>query len=109
MKVCKSFAMALLLVPACSHKVLDAPLVSMTKRNLPKGAEIKSKGEIDAKYCAGEPAKKPVGSVIGLMDEATLRAQSVGGYDYIRNATFIVHNGFFKTCMEVRGEGIKVK
>ena len=97
---------ALLGVPGCSHQIMEAQLVSMTKPNLPASAKPKSKGDVSGKFCVGDPAQKAAGGIIGLMDEAVIRAQTKHKCDYIRHARFIQHDGFFKHCMEVVGEGL---
>ncbi|MCX6129098.1 MAG: hypothetical protein NTX25_08565 [Proteobacteria bacterium] len=90
---------------ACSHVLMNSPLVSMTKRTPPGNAKIKEIGPVKADFCQNHTPVSGHSPARGLMDEVILKAQKSEKIDYIRNAQFTVH-GFWVKCMMVEGEGL---
>lgn len=80
------------------QKLLDSPLVSMSRTYIPKGAVLKSKGNVRGQFCESMTGDK--GS-IGLFDEAIKRAQRTYKVDFISNAAFWQEG----SCVTVEGTG----
>ena len=90
----------------CAHKFVELPLVSMTKSDPPPGA-LKEVPGVTGKYCIGDPPKATKGSIIGLVDEATLNAQTKHHVDYLTDAVYTKEGGFFsKLCVTVAARGL---
>ncbi len=108
MKKLALLALAALLTACFSQKVLDAPIISMTLSDPPRGGKTVS--NVTGKYCIGDPPSAKKGNEIGLVDEATLDAQKKHKVDYLTNAIFIKEGGMFQaTCMTVTAKGLKGK
>ncbi len=83
---------------AQKQKLLDSPLVSMSRTYIPKGAMLKSKGNVRGQFCENMTGDK--GS-IGLFDEAIKKAQRTYKVDFISNAAFWQEG----SCVTVEGTG----
>lgn len=83
---------------AQKQKLLDSPLVSMSRTYIPKGAVLKSKGNVRGQFCESMTGDK--GS-IGLFDEAIKKAQRTYKVDFISNAAFWREG----SCVTVEGTG----
>ncbi len=90
---------------ACSHTILTSPIVSMTKKSVPRGAKFTSKGPVDAEFCSNDTPVSGHKKAAGLMDEAILKGQKQSKSDYIRDAK-ISRTGAFFPCITVQGEGV---
>jgi hypothetical protein len=81
--------------------ILDAEVISMTKRHLPKGRDLKTLGNISTKWCSGDtPAFKTAGTNHGFIDQVTAKAQKLKRADFIVAPRFYMIDG---QCMEIVG------
>src|SRR5258708_7282084 len=98
-------AMGLTFTVACATHVLNADLVSMTKKLPPKGP-VKKGPPIDAEWCLGDtPAKAEPGKRYGLMDQVILKAQKAHKASYIADASFDYHP--WGNCLSMTGRIVK--
>lgn len=92
-----------------SYRILETPYISMTEDGPPSSA-AKATGPASGRYCVGDPPANKKSSVIGLIDEATIKAQKASKADYIQNAIFVKDGGLFKkVCVSVTGKALKGK
>jgi hypothetical protein len=81
--------------------ILDAEVISMTKRHLPKGRDFKTLGNVSTKWCSGDtPAFKTAGTNHGFIDQVTAKAQKLKRADFIVAPRFYMIDG---QCIEIVG------
>jgi hypothetical protein len=63
--------------------------VSMTQNSLQPGETLViSNKEVEAEFCTGDDALVSRDSLVGLMDEASMKAQKKSGADYLMNVQY---------------------
>ncbi len=87
--------------------ILDAEVVSMTRKNLPKGRDLKTLGNVKTKWCSGDtPAFKTGATNHGFIDQVTAKAQKMKRADFVVSPRFYMIDG---KCMEIVGIAAAVK
>lgn len=86
---------------ATKVKLMDAPMVSMTKYNS-GDYSLKTMGPISGKFC---PDVQEDEGNMGLIDMAVMNAQKQSGADFISNVTVWAESG---GCTSIEGTGMKV-
>jgi hypothetical protein len=98
---------SILILGACKTTrkefIMDAEVVSMTKKDVPNGKSLKSKGSVNEKWCAGD---KPVHNEhdvdeLAYMDQVIYKAQKARNADYITDARFY---WIGTECMSITGQ-----
>jgi hypothetical protein len=87
--------------------IMDAEVVSMTKKDVPSGMALKSKGSVNEKWCAGDkPAHNEHGvDELAYMDQVIYKAQKARNADYITDARFY---WIGSDCMSITGQAAVV-
>jgi hypothetical protein len=85
------------------YTILSVPAVSMTTPSLPPGTKASPAGRVEARYCTGDTPIASKDDIVGMMDEAILRAQQKSGAAYLSDVT-IQRDG---DCIYVNGMAMK--
>jgi hypothetical protein len=96
-------AMGMVVAAGCATKakLMDAPMVSMTKYNS-GDYELKEMGPITGKFC---PDVQEDEGNMGLIDMSVMNAQKQSGADFISNVSVWAEAG---GCTSIEGTGMKI-
>ena len=97
-----SIVFMLFFAGCASIKVLDVPLISMTRSASDAPVTLKSIGEIKVETCVGTFENG------GLIDAVVKHEQKKYKVDYIKDATLSISGSNYR-CMEIVGEGVRIK
>ncbi|NQZ01024.1 MAG: hypothetical protein HRT45_10210 [Bdellovibrionales bacterium] len=104
----KNFKLALVILGlavaagcATKRKLMDVPMVSMTKYNS-GDYELKEMGPISGKFCADVTEDE---GNMGLIDMSVMNAQKQSGADFISNVSVWAEAG---GCTSIEGTGMKI-
>ena len=86
---------------AGKRKILDAPMVSMTKYNS-GDYQLKEMGPVSGKFCPDTMNDK---GNMGLIDMSVMNAQKQSGADFISNVSVWAENS---GCTSIEGTGMKI-
>jgi len=97
------FVLGLVALAGCAgkRKLMDAPIVSMTKYNS-GDYKLKEMGPVSGKFCPD--VGKDEGSM-GLIDLSVMNAQKQSGADFISNVSIWAENS---GCTSIEGTGMKI-